>query len=340
MSGKFKGSIRVCITATAFFVNWMAGVPATATPLAGTYFGPTDFEASVEVVVQTAQGSPVSSENRGTGATASLAREEGVGPLGTRGYVRAMAGGSAGLGLHAVGATEVDGRAGPDAGEQLLAYGESRAGVVNKFLAVPKSGFLGTEARFVFEVRVTGLLFADLFNEELASFPSSGSAVTAGIGFVVPGCPGCIGDYLFEDRLSIGDASRSVADSMMIDGVIPVGVPITVEAGLSIWTQLLATVSPDGSFWGNSGAFFDGTLRFGVSSPDEVDFVWASDLFYDRQPSVSDPVQIPEPSSLVLVGGLLAVLGVRRAAQTRLGRAHATPDVGPPALHAARVSGG
>jgi hypothetical protein len=319
MSETFGKLIRSLPAAAVFFATCTIGVPVTATPIASQFFGPGDFSASLEIVLTTGPGTSEGREVRGTNVSDALAREVVTGPPDRRTEeLRGMVGGAAGLDLMAVGSLEGLGRATQNMGQLVLGDGAVRAGVTNKFIAVPRSGFSGTEAFIRFDVLTQGLLFADIY-ESIHTSAHGGSWVDAGVGLNVPGCPGCISPYRFHDGVTLGTPQHGVSDRWRFEGYIPVGVAITVDAGLSIETVINSASSPsDGFFSGQSGAFFEHTMRFGVGSSDPVDIVWASDLFFDRQPSVSDPAAMPEPATaLLLLSGLIGVVGAGRRAGAR-----------------------
>ena len=320
MSSKLRRPIRIFLAAPVLFAICMIAVPAMATPNAADFFVPTDFSASLEVVLQTVPPTdpavPVESrETTGTNVSDSLSREVTTGPPGVGSEVRVSIGGTAGLDLGAFGGAEVIARARPDTGEQVLGYGRVQAGVTNRFIAVPRSGFSGTEAFVQFDVSTQGLLFAELYDSIHAS-GGGGSSVLAGVELNVPGwCYGCLGDYYFEDGVSTSAPQHlGVSDHYRFEGYIPVNTPVVMNAGLSISTGMNSVASfPDGFFSGKTGGYFNNTLRFGVSSTDPVDFIWASDLFFDRQPSVSDQPQVPAPATgVLLLSGLIGLAGYGR----------------------------
>lgn len=320
MSSKLQRPIRIFLAAPVLFAICMIAVPAMATPSAGDYFGSDDFSATLEVVLQTVPPTdpavPVEyRETKGPNVSDSLSREVTTGPPGEGSEVRVSIGGVAGLDLGAFGGAEVIARATPDTGEEALGYGRVQAGVMNKFIAVPRSGSSVTEAYIQFDVSTQGLLFAELY-DLIHTSGGGGSSVSAGVELNVPGwCSGCLGDYHFEDGVGTNTPQYlGVSDHYRFEGYIPVNTPVVMYAGLSVMTSLHAVASsPDGLFSGKTGGYFNNTLRFGVSSADPVDFVWASDLFFDRQPSVSDQAQVPEPATgVLLLSGLMGLAGYGR----------------------------
>jgi len=331
ISRKFRFRIRILYSAAVLFAICVIGVPAIAEPIPTQFFVPTDFSASIEVILSMQAGNPLpneSVEEVGTNVAAGLSREVGTGadrPPELRGLARGSVGGTAGLDLGGFAASEVRAYAEPDKGDWLGSYGEVRAGVMNKFVAVPRDGFSGTEVYIRLDVLTEGGMFAEIDDYYHTSL-SGGNWVQAGVELDVPGwCNGCLGDYYFRDSVGPGNeagyfSSKGISDHYTFEGYIPVNRIAVVWAGLSVFSGYNALASlPDGYFSGITGANFTNTLRFGVSSPDPVDFVWASDLFFDRQPSISDQVAVPEPASgMLLMTGLCGLLGaVRRAGRRK-----------------------
>jgi hypothetical protein len=271
--------------------QWFALFAAVALPLflsapAEASFLPTDFSAETDVFV--APVAPAGTGNRAMSSftgpvTDALTSSGGPGSGSATAY--------AGLALRATASADS-----PAFGSADGAVNER---VQNHFMVIAGPGFNGTTAR---------VDFAFLLDGSLAAGDGAFADVSAQILTTIATPGGGTARFDFTQDLDVPSGqndSASIFQPGTLAGTVAVGSDILIDARLNI--EARANQVPVGN--PHAAADFGSTFSFGVSSPDAVTIVWASDPFFSEQPHVESGVSAaPEPSSLALLaaaGGAL-----------------------------------
>ncbi len=253
-----------------------------------------DFSVTVRVQA-VAGGSPVDRTTTvNTGPFSDSASDSG-----TRSSASAFGTGGLTLGASAqAGSTGIGGNA------------LTQVTVVNHFMIIPNAGFAGTTATVSLPFFLQGLLSVD------GNVGLPGCAAGSGIcgngearvfaSLTVPtsSWTGDSSDSTQHGVFTPNGGSLGIGEAGMITGTVPVNTSIAVE----IFLETVATAQAF-NFVSQvaSSANFGSTLSYGGTSPDDVTFDWASNLFFRQPPQVeAGPNQASAPGSLPLVvAGLL-----------------------------------
>jgi len=182
------------------------------------------------------------------------------------------------------------------------------ARVINTFEVLPGPGFTGSTAR----VDISYILDGSL---SVSGIPSPAGVNNANVGFALL-TSGFFPDAASSDQVNYfqaldvpGDAFVSVAG--VLTGTVNVHT-LATPATPFLDIRLNAVVGSDANAFNSTGQMsvdFGNTFSFGVTSPDNVQIIWASDSFSSSPPTVT---AVPEPAGLGFAAAALGCLALQR----------------------------